>query len=429
MSFAYFWIFILLLAAGAPVVFALLIGPGLSLTIDGQPEFFSALLARLYNGMDSFPLMAVPFFILAGEIMNAGGVTAALVRFSQSMIGHLRGGLAQVNIVSSLLFAGLSGSAVADASALGKMLIPAMEKNGYSRRFAAAVTAASSVVGPIIPPSGIMILYAFVMNVSVAGLFAAGIVPGLLITAGLMTTTAFLARRRNYPVASEKSTWSERALSLKETLPALMTPVILLGGILLGVFTPTEAAAIAAVYALIVSLFIMRTLTIDDLPKIFINAAAQSGVILLLVGSAVTFAWIITVSGMAESMASAMTTISDNPLLLLLLLNIFLFIIGMFLDAGPAILILGPVLAPIFMNMGVDPLHFAIVMCVNVTVGLATPPMGLVLFVSASVSGERPDRIAMEMAPFLTVHVFIIGLITYIPAISLTLPRLFGFSS
>ncbi len=429
MSFAYFWIFILLLAAGAPVVFALLIGPGLSLTIDGQPEFYSALLARLYNGMDSFPLMAVPFFILAGEIMNAGGVTAALVRFSQSMIGHLRGGLAQVNIVSSLLFAGLSGSAVADASALGKMLIPAMEKNGYSRRFAAAVTAASSVVGPIIPPSGIMILYAFVMNVSVAGLFAAGIVPGLLITAGLMTTTAFLARRRNYPVASEKSTWSERALSLKETLPALMTPVILLGGILLGVFTPTEAAAIAAVYALIVSLFIMRTLTIDDLPKIFINAAAQSGVILLLVGSAVTFAWIITVSGMAESMASAMTTISDNPLLLLLLLNIFLFIIGMFLDAGPAILILGPVLAPIFMNMGVDPLHFAIVMCVNVTVGLATPPMGLVLFVSASVSGERPDRIAMEMAPFLAVHVFIIGLITYIPAISLTLPRLFGFSS
>lgn len=428
MSLAYFWIFLLLLATGAPVVFALLIAPGLSLLLDGQTEFYKALLSRLYNGMDSFPLMAVPFFILAGEVMNAGGVTGSLVRFAQSMIGHVRGGLAQVNILSSILFAGLSGSAVADTSALGKMLVPAMEKNGYSRPFAAAVTAASSVIGPIIPPSGIMIIYAFVMNVSVAGLFAAGIVPGILVCGGLMTVTSILAKRRNFPVASRRATWGERKTTLFKTLPALMTPVILLGGILSGVFTPTEAAAVAAVYAILVSLFVMRTLTFADLPKIFVNAAAQSGVILLLVGAAVTFAWIITVSGMAGSIANGIAGTTENALILLLLVNLFLFVVGMFLDAGPAILILGPVLAPIFVSMGIDPLHFAIVMCVNLTVGLATPPMGLVLFVASSISGEKPDRIAVEMAPFLAVEVVVIFLITYIPALSMTIPRLLGFA-
>lgn len=428
MTLAYFWIFILLLAAGAPVVFALLIGPGLSLALDDQPQFYSALLTRLYNGIDSFPLMAVPFFILAGELMNAGGVTASLVRFAQAMIGHLRGGLAHVNILSSLLFSGLSGSAVADASAIGKMLIPTMAENGYTRRFAAAVTAASAVVGPIIPPSGIMILYAFVMNVSVAGLFAAGIVPGIMIAIGLMMATAVIAKRRNYPVANKKATWGERRATFLETLPALMTPVILLGGILAGVFTPTEAAGVAAVYAMFVALFIMKTLTLKDLPQIFVNSAAQSGVILLLVGAAVTFAWIITVSGLAQTMGEGISGMTNNVYFLLLLVNLFLFVVGMFLDAGPAILILGPVLAPIFVGLGVDPLHFAIVMCVNVSVGLATPPMGLVLFVAASVSGEKPDKIAIEMLPFLGVHIIVIMLITYFPFLSMSLPRLLGFA-
>ncbi|MEM9168364.1 MAG: TRAP transporter large permease [Pseudomonadota bacterium] len=428
MSLSYFWIFVILLASGAPVVFALLIGPGLSLAIDGADEFHKAILARLYNGMDSFPLMAVPFFILAGEVMNAGGVTRSLVAFSQSLIGHVRGGLAQVNILSSVLFAGLSGSAVADTSALGKMLIPAMEENGYTRRFAAGVTAASSVIGPIIPPSGIMIIYAFVMNVSVAGLFAAGLVPGVLFCGGLMVVTAVLARRRGFPVASRKATWRERGDTFFKTLPALMTPVILLGGILAGVFTPTEAAAVAAGYAIIVSLFVLRTLKLKDLPGVFVSAAAQSAVILMLVGAAVSFAWIITVSETAPAIAGAISSTTENVLLLLFLINLFLFVVGMFLDAGPAILILGPVLAPIFTSLGVDPLHFAIVMCVNLTVGLATPPMGLVLFVASSVSGEKPDAIAVEMAPYLAVEVAVIFLITYFPALSLTIPRLLGFA-
>ena len=428
MSLSYFWVFILLLTAGAPVIFALLIGPGVSLILDGKEVFFSALLNRLYSGMNSFPLMAVPFFILAGELMNQGGITQSIVRFSQTLIGHYRGGLAQVNILSSVLFAGLSGSAVADTSALGKMLIPAMEQNGYSRRFAAAVTAASSVIGPIIPPSGIMILYAFIMNVSVAGMFLAGIVPGILICAGLMLVTNYISKKRNYPVANAKATWRERGSALKSSFLPLLTPVILLGGIVLGVFTPTEAAAVAAGYALIITLFVTHTLKFNKLPTILVNAAVQSGTILLLVGSAVTFAWIITVSGMADTLASQIMGITDNVLLLLLIINLFLFAIGMFLDAGPAILILGPVLAPIFISLGIDPLHFAVIMCVNLTVGLATPPMGLVLFVAAAVSGEKTENIALEMLPFLAVEATVIFMITYFPALTMTLPTFFGFA-
>jgi len=428
MAMSYFWIFIFLMAAGMPVVFALLIGPGLSLAFEGDQVFFKALLSRLYSGMDSFPLMALPFFILAGQLMNSGGITRSIVEFSQSMIGHVRGGLAQVNILSSVLFAGLSGSAVADTSALGKIFIPAMEQNGYSRSFAAAVTAASSVIGPIIPPSGIMILYAFIMNVSVAGLFAAGLVPGLMVSLGLMLATSFISKKRNYPVAGRKATWRERGQAFRRTALALLTPVILLGGILGGIFTPTEAAAVAAFYALVVTLFLTRTLRFKELPSIFIESALQSGVILLLVGASVVFAWIITVSGLAGMVATGMMETSDNVYILLFLANLFLFVVGMFLDAGPAVLILGPVLGPLFVAMGVDPIHFAVVMCVNVTVGLATPPMGLVLFVAASVSREKVETIARQMFPFLAVEISVIFLITYFPALSMTLPRLLGFA-
>jgi tripartite ATP-independent transporter DctM subunit len=428
MALSYFWIFIFLMAAGMPIVFALLIGPGLSLAFEGDQIFFKALLSRLYSGMDSFPLMALPFFMLAGQLMNSGGITRSIVDFSQSIIGHVRGGLAQVNILSSVLFAGLSGSAVADTSALGKIFIPSMEKSGYPRSFAAAITAASSVIGPIIPPSGIMILYAFIMNVSVAGLFAAGLVPGLLMSVGLMTVTSFIAKRRNYPVVGRKATWRERGQSFHKTILALLTPVILLGGILAGIFTPTEAAAVAAFYAMFVTLFLTRKLRFKELPSIFIESAVQSGIILLLVGASVVFAWIITVSGLADMIANGMMQTSDNVYILLFLANLFLLIVGMFLDAGPAILILGPVLGPLFVAMGIDPIHFAVVMCVNVTVGLATPPMGLALFVAASVSKERVERIARQMLPFLAVEISLIFLITFFPALSMTLPRLLGFA-
>lgn len=510
MSLAYFWIFFLLLAIGTPVVFALLLGPGLSLVIDGKDGlFFSKLLTTLYSGMYSFPLMAVPFFVLAGELMNSGGITKSIVHFSRSMIGHVRGGLAHVNILSSMLFAGLSGSAVADVSALGKMLVPAMEQAGYTRRFSAAVTAASAVIGPIIPPSGIMVIYAFVMNVSVAGLFLAGFVPGLMIGIGLMLVSAFMARKYDFPVANARASWAERSVAFLETWPALMTPVLLLGGILSGIYTPTEAAAVAAVYALVASVlirmdawkrlisnpfhaylhiapvtaflfagfakvidftqwaaltfgwialaeiawrtFLSRSLVwrqpaelADDepgmafsgavavtgkrLPQVLRDTAIQSAIILLLVGAAVTFGWMVTVSGLARHAGSLMQGVSDNPYVLLFLANILLFIVGMFLDAGPAILIVGPVLGPIMYQVGVDPLHFAIVMCVNVTVGLATPPMGLVLFVTASISNEKVDKIVRAIWPFLLVEVAVIFLITYFPSLTMTLPAMAGFA-
>lgn len=426
MSVAFFWIFILLLALGTPVVFALLAGPGLSLLLDDETQYFAALLARFYNGIDSFPLLAVPFFILAGELMNSGGITAAIVRFAQSLVGHVRGGLAQVNILSSMLFAGISGSAVADASAIGKMLVPAMERAGYTRAFAAAVTAAAAVIGPIIPPSGIMVLYGFVMNVSVGALFAAGVVPGLMIGLGLMLTTRLLASRHNLPAAATKATWRERGVAFRGAYLALLMPVILLGGMLSGIFTATEGAAVACAYALVVSVFVLRTVDGAELRRIFRNTALQSSVILLLVGAAVTLGWLVTVSGMASGIAATMLAITDDVNLLLFLVNLLLFFVGMFLDAGPAILILGPVLAPVFIDMGVDPVHFALVMCVNLTVGLVTPPMGLVLFVASSVSGERVENIVKAILPFLAVEVVVIFLITYFPPLVLTLPRWLG---
>ncbi len=463
--------------------------PGILLYLDGQERAINLLYRNVYNGMDSFPLMAIPFFMLAGELMNKGGITTRLVEFAQALMGHLRGGLAHVNVLSSMLFAGLSGSAVADTSALGSMLIPAMEKQGYTRRFAAAITAASSVIGPIIPPSGIMIIYAYVMGESVAALFLAGIVPGVLVGVGLMAVIRVMADRYDLPKAerivhknqtiSKVEYWfsfalarinlggliyvllplGEAASSLtkllvlggsllathalllglrrfishdfrmvcKRAVVPLQTPILILGGILVGVFTPTEAAAVAVAYALLVAFFILHTMKVGDLPQIFARSAMTSAVVLLLVGAAIAFKTVVSLSYAPQTLAAFILSLSDNPLILLFLINMLLFLVGMFLDAGPAIIILGPILGPIFIDLGVHPVHFAIIMSVNLTVGLATPPMGLVLFVASSVSGERVETIAKAILPFLAVEVFVIFLITYIPAISMTIPRLTGF--
>ncbi|MEE4121059.1 MAG: TRAP transporter large permease [Paracoccaceae bacterium] len=496
-------VFLVLLMLGLPVFFALLLAPGSLLLLDGASRDLVLLYRNLYNGMDSFPLMALPFFMLAGEIMNRGGITVRLVEFSQAFMGHLRGGLAHVNILSSMLFAGLSGSAVADTSALGSTLIPAMEKNGYTRRFAAAITAASSVIGPIIPPSGIMIIYAYVMGESVAALFLAGIVPGILVGVGLMVMVRLLADRYDLPKAerivhrnqdiSRVEYWvsflllrlnlggllyvaftgltgitSERVMEdgttapqaawvgwatfvvclvavhmalmayrkrvdpdfrivCKKAVAPLQTPILILGGIVVGVFTPTEASAIAVAYALIVSFFILRSMTIADLGPVLARSAMASATVLLLVGAAVAFKTVVSLSMAPQMLAEFILGLSENPLVLLFLINILLFIVGMFLDAGPAIIILGPILGPIFVEMGVHPVHFAIIMSVNLTVGLATPPMGLVLFVASSVSKERVETISRAILPFLAVEIVVIFLITFVPAISMTIPRLTGF--
>ncbi|MDP6969563.1 MAG: TRAP transporter large permease [Gammaproteobacteria bacterium] len=490
-------LFLALILIGLPVAFALLFAPGVMLWLNGQERDIALLYRNVYNGIDSFPLMALPFFMLAGELMNRGGITIRLVEFSQALMGHLRGGLAQVNILSSMLFAGLSGSAVADTSALGSTLIPAMEKNGYSRKFAAAVTAASSVIGPIIPPSGIMIIYAYVMGESVAALFLAGIVPGFMVGVGLMIMVRLMADRHKLPKAQrivnknqvispvehwvsllllrlnvaglmfvlclgviallnsfagmqvQLSGWlmylvlllpahlfllrlrrmvsSDFRIICKKAVAPLQTPIIILGGILIGVFTPTEASAIAVAYALIISLFILKSMKVQDLSKVLSKSALASSTVLLLVGASVAFKTVISLSHAPEQLADMILGLSDNPLILLFLINILLFVVGMFLDAGPAIIILGPILGPIFVDLGVHPVHFAVIMAVNLTVGLATPPMGLVLFVASSVSGERVETISRTILPFLAVEVAVIFLITYFPFLSMTIPRLTGF--
>jgi tripartite ATP-independent transporter DctM subunit len=420
-------LFLLLLFVGLPVVFCLIMAPAALLWLNGQEREIALLYRNVYNGMDSFPLMAIPFFMLAGELMNRAGITMRLVEFAQAMIGHLRGGLAHVNILSSMLFAGLSGSAVADVSALGSMLIPAMEKQGYTRRFAAAVTAASSIIGPIIPPSGIMIIYAYVMNQSVAALFLAGIVPGILIGLSLMVIVWLVADKENLPAATARASWGERGKASLSAFWPLLTPVIILGGILGGVFTPTEASAVAVGYSFFIGLFVMRTLKLREIPDVLTRAGMTSAVVLLLVGAAMAFKTVASLAHTPELLAEIILGLSNNPLVLLFLINILLFIVGMFLDAGPAIIILGPILGPIFTSMGVDPIHFAIIMAVNLTVGLLTPPMGLVLFVTSSVSGLRVETIARATLPFLAAEVAVIFLITYFPALCLTIPRLLGF--
>lgn len=420
-------LFLLFLFLGLPVFFGLLAAPGLLLWAAGMERDMTLLYRNVYNGMDSFPLMAIPFFMLAGELMNRSGITLRLVEFSQALIGHLRGGLAHVNVLSSMLFAGLSGSAVADVSALGSMLIPAMEKNGYKKRFAAAITAASSIIGPIIPPSGIMIIYAYVMGESVAALFLAGIIPGIMMGGGLMIAIWLMADKYELPAASRRATWGERGQASLRAFWPLLTPVIILGGILGGIMTPTEAAAVAVGYAFVVALFIMRTLKLRDVPDVLIRSGITSAVVLLLVGAAMAFKTVAALARTPEQLAGIILAMSDNPLILLFLINLLLFLVGMFLDAGPAIIILGPILGPIFVQLGVDPIHFAIIMAVNLTVGLLTPPMGLVLFVTSSVSGLRVETISKAILPFLVVHVTVIFLLTYIPALTLTIPRLFGF--
>jgi tripartite ATP-independent transporter DctM subunit len=420
-------LFLVFLMLGLPVVFGLLAAPAIVLWMNGQDRDIVLLYRNVYEGMNSFPLMAIPFFMLAGELMNRGGISARIVGFAQAMVGHFRGGLAQVNVVDSMLFAGISGSAVADVSALGSIIIPQMEKKGYPKPFAAAITAASAIIGPIIPPSGIMIIYAYVMGESVAALFLAGIVPGILIGVALMITVKLMAQHYRLPAALPRASWADAGRAGYDAFWPLLTPVILMGGILSGVFTPTEAAAVAAGYSFVISILVLKTLTWRDVPGVLTRAGITSSVVMLLVGAAMAFKTVAALAHTPELLASTLLSVTENPLLLLLLVNLLLFIVGMFLDAGPAIIILGPILGPIFASMGVDPVHFAIVMVVNLTVGLLTPPMGLVLFATSAVSGLRVETVARAVVPFLAVEFLVILLITYIPAISLTLPRLAGF--
>jgi len=383
---------------------------------------------RYFAGVDMFTLMAMPFFILAGEIMNKTGITTRLVKFSNVLVGHLQGGLAHANILASVFFAGITGAAVSDTAAIGSMLIPAMVEEGYDKDFSAAVTASSSIIGPTIPPSNIMVIYGAFMQVSIAGLFLAGVLPGLLIAAVLMVMTARISKKRGYPVGERRATLKEILVAFKESFVALLMPVIILGGILSGVFTPTEAAAVAVAYSMFIGFFVFRSLSVKDLWPIFLKMARTTGVVFLVIAAASILGWVLTMEQIPEKVATLMLSISTNKWIIMGMILVLLLFVGMFMDIAAALIILGPILHPLAVDIGFDPLHFGIIMVLALNIALMTPPVGACLFVACGISRLTIEQLSREIFPFIIMVVIALLIVTFIPGISLFLPRLMGMA-
>lgn len=381
---------------------------------------------RMFTGIDSFPLMAVPFFILAGDLMNRGGTTVRIIGFADSLVGHIRGGLAHACVVANMIFAGISGSSVADASAIGSIMIPSMEKSGYDLDFSAALNSAAATIGPIIPPSIIMVIYGVSVNVSVGGLFAAGFVPGIMLGLALMVVVSRVSKKKNYP-KSEGFSAAKVKKELKGSFWALLAPVIILGGILGGVFTPTEAAAVAVVYAFLVGKFVFRELAWKDLPGILFQSGITTGAILLIISLANVFAWVIAANQIPVKLSSLFLSATSNPYIFLLIVNLLLILVGMFMETGAAIILLAPILAPIAGKLGIHPLHFGFMMVLNLAIGMITPPVGVCLFVSCGITGLSLEKVSAAVMRFAAAEFAVLVLVTYIPSISLALPRLLGF--
>ncbi|SDO35257.1 TRAP transporter, DctM subunit [Lutimaribacter pacificus] len=417
----------LLLALGLPVAFAMAISVFLALSF-GSSYPHLVVVKEMFAGLDSFPLLAVPFFILASELMTGGAVTQALLRLAQSLVGHLRGGLGHANVVSSAMFAGISGSALADAAGPGAMMIRMMEKGGYDRGYAGALTIASAVVGPIIPPSITMIIYAMQdQEVSVGSLFMAGILPGLLITALVLAANARVSHARGYASGDAQPPLAEILRIAFYALPALFLIVLIVGGIRFGVFTPTEASVIAVFYALVVGMFVYRSLRLRDLPAIILRAALTSAAVLLILGAARAFAWVLIIEGIPQFLAETIISWDLAPVVFLLAVNLLLLAFGLFMDPLPGVMILVPILAPISHALGIDPNHFAIVVIVNLTMGLTTPPVGSLIFVVSSTVDLRPSTLIREMPPFFLAQLAALLLITFLPFLSTWLPTASGF--
>ena len=421
-------VFFLLLLTGTPIAFSLGITAVLVFLKMDAPILLKMVPLKFYSGIDMFALMAMPLFMMAGEIMNRIQVTHRLVELANVLIGNIRGALAHVNIMVSILFAGLTGAAVADTAALGTMLIPAMEKAGYPRSFSAAVTAASSIIGPIIPPSIIMVIYGSMMNVSIAGLFAAGIIPGVLVGVALMLLSARISSKRGYPKGERRATMKEMGIAFRRAIIPLLTPIIILGGILTGIFTPTEAAAVAVLYAMLIGFFVYRNFRLRDLPSVLLEMVRNSGSVFIILSAASILGWLLASEQIPELVGQQIMNLSSNKYTALLIINVILLIIGMFMDMTAVVIILGPILHPLAVSLGIHPLHFGIIMIVNVNIALMTPPLGACLFVACSISRISLEAISKEILPFIGAEVVVLILVTYIPAISMTIPRLLGFA-
>ncbi|QLN91264.1 TRAP transporter large permease [Citrobacter freundii] len=415
----------IMLAIGVPVAYAVGISAIIGAWYIDIP--LEAVMIQLTSGVNKFSLLAIPFFILAGAIMAEGGIARRLVNFAYIFVGFIRGGLSLVNIVASTFFGAISGSSVADTASIGSVMIPEMDKKGYPRDFAAAVTASGSVQAILTPPSHNSVIYSLATGgtVSIAALFIAGILPGLLLSFSLMVMCVAFAHKRGYP-KGERVPFCQALKIFVDTLWGLMTVVIIMGGILSGIFTATESAAIACLWAFFVTMFIYRDYKWSELPKLMFRTVKTVTIVMILIGFAAAFGAVMTYMQLPMRITEAFTSISDNKYVILMCINIMLLLIGTLMDMAPLILILTPVLLPVTNALGIDPVHFGMIMLVNLGIGLITPPVGSVLFVASAVSKQKIEQVVKAMLPFYLVLFLVLMLVTYIPAISLFLPKLFG---
>jgi C4-dicarboxylate transporter DctM subunit len=414
-----------LITVSVPIGFSIGLASALALIYKGDMPL-TLISQKLFTGLDSFPLLAVPFFVLAGMFMETGGISARLVRFASVLIGHVRGGLAHVVIVATIFFSGVSGSSAADTAAIGSIMIPSMVRRGYPRPLATAIVAAAGGMGVNIPPCIIMVLYAVAANVSIGYLFMAGFLPGFLSGLSLMAMVYFIAKRQGLPKEA-KASLRQMARAAWDAVPPLLMPVIILGGILSGVFTATESAVIAVVYGVLLSMVVYGELHLRDIPRILVASARLTGMVMLVVGMCITFAWIVTIEQVPQMITSWMLGVSTNPMVFLFFVNILMLVVGMFLDVTPAIITFTPILYPIAQKLGIDPVHFGIVMVTNLGVGFVHPPVGSCLNVAAAIGEVSIDEVIRPILPFIGVMVVALLLITYWPTMTLFIPRLFGY--
>ena len=415
--------FVALLIIGFPIAFNLILSSILYLLVADYP--LTLVPQRMFQGMNGFALLAVPFFILTGQLMVKGSLLKSLTDFVNAFVGHVRGALALVTVGTCLFMGAIVGLAVAETASLGSFLIPMMKKEGYKPAFASGVMATASLLGPIMPPSVLMILYCIAVGrTSIAGIFLASVIPAILIAIAQMLVIYFIAKKNKLP-NHEKADWPEKWAQFKNAFPALMLPVIILGGIFGGIFTVTEASAAAAAYAFVISMLVMREVKLRDLPAIFMETAVTSGLVILLAGSATVTAWAIANEQIIEAISGPLAGVPTWAYLLLL--NILLLINGMFMDDYASVIVLGPILAPIAWSMGVDPLQIGVIICVNLVIGLATPPFGITLFVTSPMAGVTIEETFKEGWPMVTASVAVLLLVTFVPPITLWLPRAFGY--
>ena len=419
--------FFSLLLLGVPVAYSIGVATATALLLFALPgPAVTTVAQQMATGLDSFTLLAIPFFVLAGQLMNRGGIARRLVDFAKSLMGSLPGSLAHVNILAAMLFGAISGSAVTAATAVGGMMGPVMEREGYGRDYAAAVNITSSTTGLVIPPSNILIIYSLAAGgVSISSLFLAGYLPGVLVGALLMGVAGILAVRRGYP-RSARTSLGEIFRRFWEAIPSLFLLVVIMGGIVGGVFTATEAAAVAVLYALVLA-FLYREISVADLPKILLDSATTTAVVMLLIATSLAMSWVMAYANIPQTLTTALLALTDSPVMILLLINLVLLVVGTFMDMTPAVLIFTPLFLPIAVDLGIDPVHFGIIMVMNLCIGLCTPPVGTILFVGVGVANTTIERVLKPLLPLFLAMVVALVIVTFVPALSLWLPRLFGY--